>query len=220
MIRQVPEGQTRVFGPASPSGGEERYFQVWQSWDYQPDRIAWSNYPSFEVAPWLGPRTSPRMSPASLPQPEVRFNGSSKDVGDFYAVGTQVHFISEALFQLIDGIHPGSLEHVEFALRAKDSELPFRAVMPRRTLGAIDPRHTMIVLTDDVVAGKFVRRVRFGDSIIFNNEALAGVATFTDLDAPGWYWSMDLIERAKAQGIRGLYAQSLASSPTREVARL
>jgi hypothetical protein len=220
MIRQVPEGQFRFFEAAVPDRGREQYFLVRQSWDYDPVRLEWRNSPGLMQAPWVGSRKMPRTPLSTLPPPEVDFNGPSTDVVDFYTGVVHAYIISDALFRLIDAADPDSLEHVEFRLRASDSELPFHAVMPRRVVEAVDTRRTTVLIKDEGRDGIYVRRIRFPEGIVFDNEALRGAASFSDMDAPGWYWSKDLIELAQARGIRGLYAESVASAPAREIARL
>lgn len=220
MIQQVPEGGHRVFEPVIADEGQEQYFRVWDSADHRPDRLEWHNKPQREDTPWSGTRTIAPVPVTRMPPPHVTFKGPSRDVVDFYGTGCPVNFISDALFRLIDGIDPNSLEHVEFAVQARDSVMHFHAVMPSRILEAVDPRRTRIVIHDEDYGGTWFRTVRFPDGIIFDNEALRGVASFTDIDAGGWHWSKELIELAKARGIRGLYAMSVAASPQRQIARL
>ena len=220
MIEQVPEGHRQLFGATVREGYRERFFQVRQSWDYDPARLEWRNSPGLMQAPWAGSRKMARRALTTLPQPEVTFEGPSKDVVDFYTAMAHAFFISDPLFRLIDGIDPGAVEHVPFLLRARDGEVPFHAAMPLRVVEAVDTKRTAVLIEDEGGDGIYFRRVRFPDGIAFDEEALQGAACFSDLDSNGWYWSKDLIELARAGGIRGLYAQSVASSPAREVARL
>jgi hypothetical protein len=220
MIDRVPEGGWQLFERTVPDVGEERYFLVHQSWDYDPVRLEWGNRPGLLQSPWAGSRTKPRVPLATLPPPEVSFDGPASDVVDLYTAGPEAFFISDPLFRLIEGIDPGSLEHVEFLVRARDSQVPFHAVLPDRVVEAIDTGRTTVLIKDEGRNGIYFRRVRFPDGIRFDNAALQGASSFSDLDANGWYWSKELIELAKRHGIRGLYAQSVASVPAREIARL
>lgn len=220
MIERVPEGQLRVFEPAVRNGYEEQYFQVRQSWDYQPDRLEWHNPPPLLEAPWLGSRRKSRATLETLPAPDVMFGGPSKEVVDLYSTSGHVFFISDALFRLVVGIDPDSLEHLEFRVRASDAELSFHAVMPRRVLEAVDTRRTKVLIKYTAVGSAYRRSVEFPEGIVFDNDKLRGVTSFTDIDAPGWYWSKDLIELAKAQGMRGLYAESVDSNPAQVIARM
>jgi hypothetical protein len=154
-----------------------------------------------------------------LHTPQVRFKGPSKDVVDFYNPAHDLFFISDGLFRLIDEIDPGSLDHTEFHVRARDAELLFHTVMPRRVLEAVDPRRTRVVIKDEDYGGTYFRTVQFPDGVVFSNEVLDDVASFADIDLAGWYWSKELIERTQSSGMRGLYAQSVASSSGREIAR-
>ena len=131
---------------------------------------------------------------------------------DLYSTSSDAFFISDKLFRLIEGMDPGSLEHIEFELRAKDGVLPFHAVMPSRVLEAIDTRRTTVRIEDEKLGGRYFRKVRFPEGIVFDNDVLQGVSSFSDLDSLGWYWSKDLIAEAKSQGIRGISAASPASA--------
>lgn len=216
MIELVPEGQTQTFERSIADPGEERYLKVSQNWDYFPERKEWLNYPARTDEPWLGTRHKPRISVSRLARPNVRFKGPSEQVVDLYSTASHAFFISDKLFRLIEEMDPGSLEHLGFELRAKDGVLPFHAVMPSRVLEAIDTRRTTVRIEDK---DRF-RKVRFPEGIVFDNDVLQGVSSFTDLDAHGWYWSKDLIAEARSQGIRGVVAHSPASAIRREVDRL
>jgi hypothetical protein len=220
MIEQVPEGQSQTFKRSIADPGEERYLKVSQNWDYFPERFEWLNYPSSTDEPWFGTRDRARISVSALARPNVRFKGPSEQVVDLYSSSSDAFFISDRLFRLIEGMDPGSLEHIEFELRAKDGALPFHAVMPSRVLEAIDTRRTTVRIEFDNLGGRYFRNVNFPEGIVFDNDVLQGVSSFSDLDARGWYWSKDLIAEAKSQGIRGLYATSPASAIRREVERL
>jgi hypothetical protein len=220
MIDRVPEGQSQLFERTVTERDEEHYFRVWQNWDYYPGRLHWLNNPSYEYAPWLGTRNTKRRSLTVMPLPDLVFKGPLKQVVDFYGTGNHAFFISGALFRLIEKIDPGSLEQIEIIIRAKDAELPFHAVMPKRVLEAVDPRRTSVLIEDQDLAGQYFRYVRFPDGITFDNTALEGVATFSDIDAGGWYWSKELIDLAKERGIRGFKAQSVTPKRPRTVARL
>lgn len=209
MIEQAPEGQAQTFERSIADPGEERYLKVSQNWNYDPGRLEWLNYPSFEDAPWFGTQRKPRISVSTLARPNVRFKGPSEQVVDLYSTGSHAFFISDKLFRMIEGMDPGSLEHIGFELRAKDGLLPFRAVMPSRVLEAIDTRRTTVLIKDE--------GVRFPEGIVFDNGVLQGVSSFADSDALGWYWSKDLIAEAKSQGIRGISAASPASAMMRRV---
>jgi hypothetical protein len=152
-----------------------------------PRRLEWHNKPPREETPWIGTRTNAPVPVTRMPPPHVTFKGPSRDLVDFYCLSSDVHFISDALFRLIDGIDPNSLEHVEFAVQARDSIKHFHAVMPSRILEAVDPRRTRVVIHDEDYGGTWFRMVRLHDGIVFDNDALQGVASFSDIDTGGWY---------------------------------
>ena len=183
-----------------------------QNWDYFPERKEWLNYPAPSDEPWLGTRHKPRIPVSTLARPNVRFKGPSEQVVDLYSTSSDAFFISGKLFRLIAEMDPGSLEHLGFELRAKDGVLPFHAVMPSRVLEAIDTRRTTVRIEDEKLGSRYFRKVRFPEGIVFDNDVLQGVSSFTDLDAHGWYWSKDLIAEAKSRGIRGVTVASPASA--------
>lgn len=220
MIQQVPEGQAQTFERSILEPGEERYLLVSQNWDYFPNRLDWANVRSGGNAPWLGTRHKARISVSTLPPPDVSFEGPSEDVVDLYSTGSHAFFISDKLFRLIEAMDPGSLDHIEFELRAGDGRFLFHAVMPSRVLEAIDTSRTTVRIEDRNLGGSYFREVGFPEGIIFDNDSLQGVASFSDLDAHGWYWSKHLIAKAKSQGIRGVVAHSPASAVRLEVERL
>jgi hypothetical protein len=220
-MKQVPAGGAHRFERSISDPGEERFFRVWQNWEYRPGRLEWLNGRDGLDAPWFGTRKKARIPVSTLPPPDAKFKGPSKQVVDFYSTGCDAFFISDKLFRLIEEMDPGSLEHVPFELRAADGLLPFQAVMPFRCLEAIDPCRTTVLIRDEPLSNnRFSRKVEFPEGIVFDNAVLEGVASFSDIDSAGWYWSKELLTEAKARGIRGLYADSIASEDRREVARL
>lgn len=220
MIERVPQGEDWTFERSIQEPGEERFFQVWQNWDYRPGGLSWRNQPSMMDAPWSGCRRTARIPVSRMVPPKVEFEGTASAIVDFYSTGTHAFLISDKLFRLIEAEDPGSLDHLAFDLVAKDGTLPFHAVMPSRLLEAVDPRRTTVHIKDEKLADTFSRRVAFPDGVIFDNERLASVASFSDLDVPGWFWSVDLIGAAQAHGIRGLYTRSVASPNGGQVHRL
>jgi hypothetical protein len=221
MMEQVPEGKARVFERTIEDPCEECYFKVMQNWDYPRDRLEWLNFRGGAPnGPWVGTRRKPRTPLSTLSPPDVRFDGPSEDVVDFHSTGSHAFLISDKLFSLIEQMDPGSLEHVTFELHTKDGDLPFHVVMPNRVLEAIDTRRTTVQIQDEPLGERFSRTVKLYHGICFNNEILEGVASFSDFDAPGWYWSKDLLAEAKSRRIRGLYAKSIASSQGETVERL
>ncbi|MEP3051377.1 MAG: hypothetical protein ABJP48_00165 [Erythrobacter sp.] len=43
----------------------------------------------------------------------------------------------------------------------------------------------------------------FPKMVVFRSELLAGIHSFSEKDSAGWLWSRELIEAAKAAGIKG-----------------
>jgi hypothetical protein len=208
LLRQVPEGQTRLFERPIKDVVEERFFSVHMNWEYNPGRLTWHNKVPFEQAPWAGSRGVPRRPISALPQPEVTFKGPSKQIVDFYAVGgEQAFFISDKLARLIEDLDPGSLNRRSIAINAKDGVVDYNIVMSARLLEAVDPSRTDVLVKYKNYAGQWIRSIEFPDGVVFRGDALVGVHSFTDVDVRGWFWSRELIDAAKAAGTKGLYTQ-------------
>lgn len=212
MVRQTPEGETRLFERPCAEDGKERFFAVWQNYHY-PGRLEWHNTLEFEKNPWSGSRRKPRIPVSSMPTPDVTFNRAAKALVDFYSTGNHAFFLSERLVALIDRLDPGSLERRPVIIRAsKGVEVPFFMAMPNRSRSAVDTQRTDVLIKDEDYAGEWIRSVKFPTGASFRNEELADVSSFTDLDLSGWFWSKELIEAAKAEGIKGVRTLSARST--------
>jgi hypothetical protein len=220
LVKQVPLGEARLFESSGAPQESERFFVVRQNWDYEPGRLDWLNKPRMAQGPWYGNREIPRTSVSEIPKPEVIFAGPAKKLVDFYSTSTAGFFLSEKLVALIEAMDPGSLDCVPISIKCKDAELPFLFAMPLRTLEAIDPIRTAILIRYDDLAGTWFRRIEFPQGIAFKNADLAAIHSFADLDAHGWYWSRELIDAAKGNGIKGLRTVSLHLPDGNDIDRL
>lgn len=106
---------------------------------------------------------------------------------------------------LIEELDPGSLEYLPMTIKAKDGIVDYNVAMPVRNLQAVDPNCTNILVKDQNHGGQWFRYIEFPDGVVFRDEVVAGIHSFTDIDAHGWFWSRELIDAAKAMGVRGLY---------------
>lgn len=215
LCQQVPTGETRIFKPSRDDLGEERFFAVSQNWNYYPGRLTWSNKPGLMENPWYGSRFKARIPISAIPVPEVSFEGPASDLVDFYSTSADCFFLSERLCDLIEELDPGSLDQLPITIAAEDGAVPYRVVMPARSLEAVDVARTTVVIQDEKFASDWVRYIRFPLGIVFKGDALAGIHSFSDYDALAWYWSQELIDLAKASKIKGLEADSVrAKGPT------
>lgn len=212
MLAQVPRGESRLFGRPCADDGEERFFSVWQN-HYYPGRLEWHNTVGMEKNPWFGSRRKARIPVSSVPTPDVTFKRSAKALVDFYSTGNHAFFLSERLVALIDRLDPGSLERRPVTIRAsKGVEVPFFMAMPTRSLSAVNTRRTDVLIKDEDYAGQWIRSVKFPNGVSFRNDDLAGASSFTDVDLRRWFWSRELIEAAKAEGIKGVETVSARST--------
>lgn len=204
MLRLVPEGETRLFERLCKDNGEERFFSVHQNFNY-PYRTQWHNMLSFGNNPSFKLRWVPRISVFSLPEPDVTFKGPAETLIDFYSTGNHAFFLSERLVALFDRLDPGSLERRPVIIRGREGkQFPFFMAMPSRSLSVIDPRRTDVLIQDKDYGGQWIRSVKFPNGVSFSNEDLEGVYSFTDLDLSRWFWSRELIDTARSEGIKGV----------------
>jgi len=159
------------------------------------------------VESWVWPRT--KLSEVRLP--EISFDGPAKDVVDFYGTSCEFSFLSDKLYQLLASLDPESIDSREIRLTTRDTSLPFHAVLPTRSVPAIDVARTDIELTDQNIMNKVVPMFDFPVGMVFNNAELGDATNFCELHTGEWYWSEDLLRAAKELGARGLYAVSKAA---------
>ena len=204
MLRVVPEGERRLFEAPVQGAVEDRFFSVLYNYD-RGDQPDWRSGLSLERAPWMGSRQKARIPISVLPPTVASFAGKADELADFYAYqGNQVHFVSDRLLALIERLDPGSLDHRPVTIEAADRAVDFYLVMPARHLDAVDPQRTNLLIKDEKIGSHWARRLRFPDGVVFREGALAGVHSFSDRNARGWFWSRELIDAAKAAKITGL----------------
>lgn len=206
---QVPTGCKQWFRSTLDDPTEERFFAVSQNWNYYPGRLTWSNKPGLIEEPWYGSRFKARIPISAIPLPKVSFEGPASDLVDFYSTSADCFFLSERLCDLIDGLDRGSLDQLPITITAQDGSVPYRVVMPARSLEAVDVARTTMFIEDEQFADDWVRFIRFPLGVTFKTAELAGIHSFSDYDALDWYWSRELIDLARASGIKGLEADSV-----------
>jgi hypothetical protein len=207
MFRQVPEGESRLFERSVSDTVENRFFSVRYN-HYSGLVLDWHNPLPMEEAPWTGNRYKARIPISVLPPPVLTFEGKADRIVDFYAWGgLQTFFISDKLRALIDDLDPGSLDSRPVMIKAKDRSIVFNLVMPARSIDAIDPQRTDVLIKDEKLATQWARRVRFPTGVVFRENALKHVHNFSDFNVNVWLWSRELIDAAKAAGIKGVRAK-------------
>ena len=207
LLPLVPEGATRLFRHAIDDDAGQRFFSVHQNWDYEPGRLRWLNRATGAAKPWFGSRFKARTPVFSAPEPEFVFDGRRQEMVDFYSTGSDAFLLSEKLIDLIMKIDPASLECRSVVVNARDGAASYGFAMPSRNLTAVDARRTDVLVKDEDYAGQWIRAIEFPTGVRFLDETTAGVSNFSDRDASDWVWSRELIEAAKAAGIKGLYTR-------------
>lgn len=213
LLAQLKPGGTLSWTAVqSPRDIEERFFRVYQNWNYNPGRFTWENQVDIHTAS----RRRPRTLLSEITPPRISFDGSVNDVVDFYGTSRAFSFLSRKLFEMLVARDPESIEGVGVSMKARDGILPFHALLPTRSVAAIDVARTNIVLSDQNIMDTVVPRWEFPNGIVFNNDKLGDATNFFELDTGGWYWSGDLLHQAKSAGVRGLYAVSKSEPRDRD----
>lgn len=208
LIESVADGQECLFSRKEEPSQPERYLLITQNWQYKPGRLNWLNKPSYDLLPWFGTRKRQRIPLDMCPKPIFVFDGPASEMVDLYTTGSDAYVVSSKLLQLIEDNDPASIEKIELTINCKDHVRQYYLVMPLRLVDAIDPLTTDIVVRSERYSERFITRVEFPTGIAFSDKLRADVHNFTDIDAPGWYWSIDLIRMAQNAGIRGVKVTS------------
>jgi hypothetical protein len=206
LILQVPEGESKLFERKIKDAVENRFFRVYPSHKYYP-RLDWINKPEMTNSPWSGSRGVPRKPLSILSNIEAHFEGSVSLIVDLYGSGGDAFFISNKLTKLIESFDPGSLERTSIIVGAEDGTVDYNIVMTSRNIEAIDVDRTDILIGYENLGGQWFRDIQFPNDVVFRSEMLADIHCFSDADVHGWFWSRELIDAAKAAGIRGLYTK-------------
>ncbi len=205
LLADVPEGQSRTFEASISEATREPYVQVNFNHDHGPP-VVWSNRPAFEELPWMGSRTKARIGIAQLAEPNLSYEEHPSKLVDFYSTGTSAFVISERLRSLIEEVDPGSLEARQVFINAGRSRLAYCFVMPARNLNAVETSRTTVKIEDTKYHTQWIRSVRFPEGVWFDEEKLRNIYQFSDIDVLNvWIWSQELVDRAKNEGIKGLY---------------
>lgn len=197
-------------------GTDAHFFRVYQSWDYAPGRLDWTN----KEQAFIGSRRVARDPLSDISVPKLTFDGPVADVVDFYDPNNELSFVSRSLIDLFEELDPGSLEVVETMIEARDGVVEYFAVLPSRVIEAIDVRRTEIVIRDLNLAGEFIPELTCPEGVVFDEAALADIQNFCDLDIGGWYWSATMLLAAEKRGVKGLYAKNISARKKRKFIRL
>lgn len=205
LLKKVPEGGERLFRRTESSEYENMYLAVRQDANYFP-WPEWHNPLPLEELPWPGSRQKKRIPISALPEMDVTFAGRSESLVDFYQTGFQAFLVSDRLASLIENMDQNSIERRDVIIKCSDEAVKFNLVMARRNIEAVDVAATNILIKDqDYGQRQFIRSVIFPDGVVFNQEKVGRALNFTEIDVAGWFWSRDLIDAAKREGIKGLY---------------
>lgn len=218
----VPDCGSELFRASVAGQKEGRFFRVEFNHDCG-DLVHWEDKPVFGSGPWNGSRDTARIGLESIGSPTFSYDHQSKDLVDFYPTGSGANLISVKLCDLINQYDHDSLEVIDVNIKTSDNIVPFKLVMPARLLETVDPELCDVWLGFESLGGEWIRKVKFPSAFgaVFNSSMQSHIHNYADIDIlNGWLWSKELLEAAKKNGIRGLYARVPESHPTIVVCRL
>lgn len=218
MLAALPPGEQRVYPPAvQPTDDHLRFFEV-HHYGIGIPGLYWADLTTLPAKPFSGNRLRPATGIDIGREYVAQLEGRAADIGDFYTTDSDVYFLSPRLVELIDSIDAGAIVHRPARVIAEDREIDFFAVMPARVIEAVDPQGTEVTINGTVFpSGKSFAKASFESDINFRSDIPPEVHAFRDPDLYFWHWSGSLLEMAKKQGMRGIYANQMTRGRPRWV---
>jgi hypothetical protein len=202
--REMKHDEKRLYKPAIEGVPEDQYFRIWVNWDYS-QRLHWKNPPDMLECPRPDNRYFPGVSVSSISEPELKFPANANKLVDYYCIEAECNFVSDRFADFIEQHAPGTIERRRVKVKARDAVVDYNLVIPRHMIEAVDTDRTVIeIRAFDREDGNWIFRARMVEHPVFDPARTAGCLHFTDPDASGWYWSRQLIDAAKAAGLRGM----------------
>ena len=202
--REMKHDEKRLYKPAIEGVLEDQYFRIWVNWDYS-QRLHWKNPPDMLERPRPDYRYFPGASVSSISEPELNFPANAIKLVDYYNIENHCNFVSDRFADFVEQHAPGTIERRRVKVKARDGMVDYNLVIPRHMIEAVDTERSSIeIIAFDREDGNwFFSASMIGDPV-FDPARTAGCLHFTDPDASGWYWSRQLIDAAKAAGLRGM----------------
>ena len=202
--RELKHDEKRIYKPAIEGVVEDQYFRIWPNQDY-PQRLEWRNFPSGLDIPRQDDRLSPGKSVNSISEPDLKFRADAINMVDYYSINACCNFVSDRFADFIEQHAPGTIERRRVKVKARDGVVDYNLVIPRNMIEAVDTERTTIEIgAFDRQDGNWIFSASMPEEPVFDPARTAGSLHFTDTDAHGWYWSRQLIDAAKAAGLRGM----------------
>ncbi|MBB5713004.1 imm11 family protein [Sphingomonas xinjiangensis] len=216
MLAALPPGEQRVYPPAEqPSDDHQRFFEV-HRYGIDIPALNWADRGTAPTMPFLGSRLRRATDIDVIDRYVARLDGRAADIGDFYSTDSDIYFLSPRLVDLIATIDAGAIVHRPARVVATDKDLDFRAAMPARLIESVDPQRTEVTVNGTVFpSGKYFAKASFGGDVCFRADIPPNVHAFRDPDLYFWHWSKSLLEVAKEQGMRGIYANQMTRARPR-----
>lgn len=202
--REMKHDEKRIYKPAIEGVVEEECFRIWENWDYSR-HLHWKNPPDMAMRPKPDNRYFRGGSVSSISEPELTFPANSIKLVDYYTINVDCNFVSDRFADFIEQHAPGTIERRRVKVKTRDGIVDYNLVIPRNMIEAVDAERTTIeIRAFDRQDGNWIFRASMLDGPVFDPARTAGCLHFTDPDAYGWYWSRQLIDAAKAAGLRGM----------------
>lgn len=202
--REMKHDEKRIYKPAIEGVVEDQYFDVRPNFEY-PQRLEWTNWPDMPARPRPDDRYFSGRSVNSIADPELKFPANAVKLIDYYAINSNCNFVSDRFADFVEQHAPGTIERRRVKIKARDGVVDYNLVIPRNMIEAVDTDRTAIeIRAFDRQDGNWIFRARMIGEPVFDPARTAGCLHFTDPDNLRWYWSRQLIDAAKAAGLRGM----------------
>ncbi len=216
LLSNLKEDQSQVFTAGGDHNYEYRFLEVAYNWEYGTC-LSWENRPPFLEKPWLGSRVKPRIGLNNFEGSDLVYEGPKKALVDFYRTPSAAFVISDRLLDVFDMVDPGSLEVRRVEVQARDGRVPFNMVMPLRLIEAIDAGRCDVNCSAEQQGPRWLRRISFPRGGVIRNDIDTAIHNFAELDMCLWLWSIELFEKAKSAGVKGIVLRTPGVAASRQI---
>jgi len=202
MLELTADGEERLFKAPIQGAKEERFAAIQFNSDYIFP-LEWNEGIDPLEAPCMATRRRKSISLSVLPEPQICSTSKISQMVDFYRQGIGIFFVSNRLMDVMEKLDPGSVECRPVVVQAADGAVDYNLVLPLRQLDAVDLERTDVLISGEWWNSSWLKRERFPHNVVFKKAELEGIHNFNDITIRNWFWSRELIDAAKAAGVKG-----------------
>lgn len=220
LIREVPDGETRVFTRTfDPVGTEPPFYRVTTAGEY-PESPRWDNAIPLNDRPRPAINEWPYVRLGTAGEFQLSINASGSEIADIYKVATGLYLVSGKLLSLLDRVDPSAFERASARMHLSTGEIvhDYSVVMPSRVVDAVDTSKTDVTITrteSPEGSRRYVTHVRYALGAVMRPE-MSDAPTFLRRYGAKWYWREDVVLAAVetgARGLRAVFCSDLARRP-------